>query len=188
MLPERLRRLLWLLCLNGAVLGVEGIVQRASGSGKLFFLVEPQMNQEALDQFGPYAYRANAAQYFNLLWPLCLGFWWTLHRTGGLRGKAHHLLLFCAAIMAACPIISTSRGGALVAAGILVLAAVFLTVTNLFARTWRLPDRRARWGTTAMLGLFLRCALALGWYFGWDALEPRMEQISGRFSEPRGNV
>ncbi|MGD0744371.1 MAG: O-antigen ligase family protein [Verrucomicrobiota bacterium] len=178
-LPERLRRLLWVLCVNGAALGVEAIAQRASGSGKLLFLVQPRVNPEGESQFGPYAYRANAAQYFNLLWPLCLGFWWTLHRTGGLRGKAHHLLLFCAAIMAACPVISSSRGGALVAAGILILAVVFLTVTNLFGRTWRLPDRRARWGTTATLGLFFALAVALGLFFGWDSLEPRLEQISG---------
>jgi len=180
-LPERLRRLLWLLCINGAVLGVEAIVQRVSGSDKLLFLVQPQVNTTGDSQFGPYAYRSNAAQYFNLLWPLCLGFWWTLHRTGGLRGKAHHLLLLCAAIMASCPVISTSRGGALVAAGILILVAVFLTVTNLFARTWRLPDRRARWGTTAILGIFFALAVVLGWYFGWDALEPRMEQIPEGF-------
>jgi len=181
MLPERLRRLLWLLCLNGAVLAMEAIIQRASGSNKLLFLVETHTNREALDQFGPYAYRSNAAQYFNLLWPLCLGFWWTLHHTGTLRGKAHQLLLLCAAILAACPIISTSRGGALVAVGILILAAVFLTVTNLFLRTWRLPDRRARRGTTAILGLFFALVVALGWYFGWDALELRMEQISEGF-------
>jgi hypothetical protein len=181
MLPERLRRLLWLLCINGTVLGVEAIVQRESGSGKLLFVVETHMNKEALDQLGPYAYRSNGAQFFNLLWPLCLGFWWTLHRTGGWRGRAHHLLLLCAAIMAACPVISTSRGGALVAAGILILAAVLLMVTNLFARTWRLPDRRARWGTAAVLGLFFALALGLGWYFGWEALEPRMGQIPEGF-------
>ncbi len=180
-LPERLRRLLWLLCLNGAVLGVEAIVQRASGTNKLLFFMETHTNREALDQFGPYAYRSNAGQYFNLLWPLCLGFWWTLHRLGGLRGRVHHLLLLCAAIMAACPIISASRGCALVAVGILILAAAFLTVTNLFARTRRQPNRQARRGTTVILGLFFTLAVALGWYFGWGALEPRMEQISEGF-------
>lgn len=181
MLPERLRHLLWLLCVNGAALGVESIVQRAWGSDKLLFVEETHMNKEALDQLGPYAYRSNGAQFFNLLWPVCLGFWWTLHRTGGLRNWGHHLLLLCAAIMAACAIISTSRGGALVAAGILILAAGLLTVTNLFARTWRLPDRRTRWGTTAILGLFFALSLSLGWYFGWDALAPRMEQIPEGF-------
>lgn len=180
-LPGRLRGLLWVLCLNGALLGVEGIVQRAAGSDKLLFVMDTHINQAALDQFGPYAYRSNAAQYFNLLWPLCLGFWWTLQRLGGLRGKAHHLLLFCAGIMAACPLMSASRGGALVAAGVLVMAAVFLMVTNLFARAWRLPDRRSRLGTVVALGLFCALAVSLGWYFGWSSLEPRMEQIGEGF-------
>ena len=181
LLPARLRGLLWLLCVNGALLGVEAIVQRASGSSKLLFLVQPHVNPEGISQFGPYAYRSNAAQYFNLLWPVCLGFWWTLHRLGGLRARLHHVLLLCAAVMAACPIISASRGGALVAAGILIAAAIFLTVTNIFALAWRLRERSARRGTTVMLGLFFALALGLGWYFGWDSLEPRLEQIPEGF-------
>lgn len=180
-LPERLRRLLWVLCLNGVLLGVECIVQRASGTNKLLFFEPTHTNREAVDQLGPYAYRSNAAQYFNLLWPLCLGFWWTLHRTGGLRHKAHHVLLFCAAIMAACPLLSASRGGALVAAGILIMAVIFLTATNLFLRAWRLPDRKARRGMATLLGVFFVLAVSLGWYFGWAALKPRMEQIGEGF-------
>jgi hypothetical protein len=178
-LPGRLRQLLWLLCVNGALLGVESIIQRASGSSKLLFLVQPLVNPEGESQFGPYHYRSNAAQYFNLLWPVCLGFWWTLQRIGGQRFKSHHMLLLCAVIMAACPIISTSRGGALVAAGILILAVIFLTVTNLFASAGsRLAGRRS---TTVMLGIFFVLVLALGWYFGWGSLEPRMEQIGEGF-------
>src|SRR5208283_2520082 len=86
------------------------------------------------NQFGPYHYRSNAAQYFNLLWPVCLGFWWNLQSQSAIRHSSfvirnfHHVLLPCAAIMAACPIISTSREGALVAAGMLVLAVIFLAV------------------------------------------------------------
>ena len=161
----RLRQLLWLLCINGALLGMECIVQRASGSSKLLFLIQPLVNPEGESQFGPYHYRSNAAQYFNLLWPVCLGFWWSLLRAGGLRFKLHHVLLLCAAIMAACPIISTSREGALVAAGMLVLAVIFLAVFGIPKSSF------------AMLGFFLVLALALGWYFGWSSLEPRMEQI-----------
>jgi len=107
--PSRLSRLLWLLCINGALLGLEAIIQRASGSNKLLFVMQTHENREAVDQFGPYAYRSNAAQYFNLLWPVCLGFWWTLQRAGGTRFKSHHALLFCVAIMAACPVISAGR-------------------------------------------------------------------------------
>ena len=177
LLPARLRTLLWLLCLNGAVLGLEAIVQRASGSSKLLFLVQPHVNPDGISQFGPYAYRANAAQYFNLLWPLCLGFWWTLQRAGGRRARSQHWLLLCAAIMAACPVISTSRGGALVAAGILILALIYLACMSLFSFSGRAADGSFRWGTAGLLVLFLAVTLSLGWYFGWSSLAPRMEQI-----------
>jgi hypothetical protein len=177
LLPDRLRQLLWLLCLNGALLGLESIVQRASGSSKLLFLVQPLVNPGGETQFGPYAYRGNAADYFNLLWPVCLGFWWTLQRAGGQRFRSHHALLACAALMAACPIISASRGGALVAVGILIVTVVFLTLINVFASARRLEDRRTRRSTAAMLGIFFVLVLALGWYFGWGLLEPRLEQL-----------
>ena len=32
-----------------------------------------------------------------------------------------------------------------------------------------------------MLGLFFALTVSLGWYFGWDSLEPRMEQIGEGF-------
>jgi hypothetical protein len=192
LLPGRLRQLLWVLCLNGTLLGLECIVQRASGSSKLLFLVQPLVNPEGETQFGPYAYRGNAADYFNLLWPVCLGFWWTLQRAGGQRFHLHHGLLFCAAIMAACPIISTSRGGALVASGLLILAVVFLTLMNFSASARRPGDRRMHppapsamaWqgrGTTAMLGLFVILVLVLGWRFGWSSLAPRLEKLGEGF-------
>jgi hypothetical protein len=180
-LPVRLRQLLWLLCLNGALFGIEGIVQRVSGSEKLLFLVHPLVNPGAETQFGAYAYRSNAAQYFDLLWPLCLGFWWTLHRLGGSRFKSHHLLLLCAAVMAACPIISASRGGALVAAGLLLFVMIYFAATNYLSSTWRRQERRTRWGTAGLLGLFFALALALGWYFGWDLLSARMVDIQGGY-------
>src|ERR1039457_2605284 len=112
-LPARLRRLLWVLALNGGLLAVEGILQRLSGTVNLLFLAQPRVYSEAVFEFGPYADRGNAAQYFILLWPGCVGFWWLLHRPGGFKRKAHHLVLLCAVIMAACPIISTSLGGTL---------------------------------------------------------------------------
>ena len=181
LLPGRLRQLLWVLCLNGTLLGLEGIVQRASGSSKLLFLVQPLVNPGGETQFGPYAYRGSAADGFNLLWPLCLGFWWTLQRMSGRRFQSHHVLLFGAGIMAACPIISASRGGALVAAGILVLAVTFLMVTELFASSGR-EERKSHRNTAALLGIFLVFVLALGWYFGWASLEPRLEQLGGGFT------
>jgi O-antigen ligase len=182
LLPARLRRLLWVLAVNGGLLGVEGIAQRLEGSGTLLFLVRPRVNPTAVSQFGPYAYRANAAQYFNLLWPVCLGFWWTLNRSLAPTRKGHHLILVCCGIMAACPIISTSRGGALVTVGIIALAALVLVTSNFPLAAHRQPDRRKRTITSAGLVLFFGGALALGFALGWKTLKPRMAHLSQGFA------
>ena len=178
LLPARLRRLLWVLAFNGGLLGAEGIAQRLEGSGKLLFLVKPHVNPGANTQFGPYAYRANASQYFNLLWPVCLGFWWTLNRSHGTRRGSHRLLLFISAIMAACPIISTSRGGALVTVAIIALAAFFLLSTHFLLSAHGQGSRRSRRTTLACLALFFSSALALGFALWWKTLKPRLHHIS----------
>ena len=176
-LPARFRGLLWVLCVNGALLGIEGIVQRLEGSGRLLFLVRPVVNPGADTQFGPWAYRANAAAYFNLLWPVCLGFWWTLQRAARAGRASHHLLLVCAGVMAACPIISTSRGGAVISLALALLAAVFFGFAHILfsvPRDWTFT----RWATTLILILlFLAGGLGLGYRLGWDALAPRMEEF-----------
>ena len=169
--PARLRRLFWVLAINGGLLGVEAIVQRLEGSGKLLFLVKPAIHKTAATQFGPYAYYANASQYFNLLWPACLGFWWMLDRS------RRHLVLACAAIMAACPIISTSRGGALISVGMLCLAAGFLAIAPFWFASPPQENSRARKMTAGALAVFFVLALALGFSLGWRALRPRMAQL-----------
>jgi hypothetical protein len=180
-LPARLRRLLWVLAINGGLLGLESIAQRLEGSGKLLFLIQPRVNPAAETQFGPYAYRANASQYFNLLWPVCLGLWWTLNRSLAARRKGYHLILASCVIMAACPIVSTSRGGALVTVGIIALAAVLLAATHWLLAAHRQPDRRARRLTLACLLLCFAGALALGFGLGWKTLKPRMARIGEDF-------
>lgn len=178
--PARLRRLLWVLAINGGLLGLEGIIQRIEGSGKLLFLVRPAIHHTAATQFGPYAYYANASQYFNLLWPACLGFWWLLHRSSGLKRHRHHWVLVCCAIMAACPIISTSRGGAIITVAILALATLFLATTHFLLDTSR-EERSSRLITLALLAIFFVGALGLGAALGWKALKPRMATIYSGF-------
>jgi O-antigen ligase len=179
--PARLRRLLWLLAINGGLLGVEAIAQRFEGSGKLLFLVKPHVNPGAESQFGPYAYRSNAAQYFNLVWPVTLGFWWVVHRSGGLRRGAHHLLLVSSAIMAACPIISISRGGALITVAILVFAALAFAIIHFLYPPRRPEDSTAVKPALPAVMLFVVAALALGFSLGWRALGPRMTELSEGF-------
>jgi O-antigen ligase len=177
-LPSRLRLLFWVLCVNGGLLALEGIVQRQSGTTKLLWLVEPRINKEASSHFGPYAYRANGAQFLNLLWPLALGFWWTLHRAQGFRAWRHHMLLLAAAVMAAGPFIATARGGALVAGGMLIAAGLFLGGSALLfpERTTRVSVR-SRIATGLTLALFFGGAVLLARNFGWSELTERMTQL-----------
>jgi len=174
LLPEHLRRLLWVLSVNGGLLGTEAIVQRMNGTARLLFFMPTHYNRQAVAQFGPYAYRSNAAQYFNLVWPVALGLWWNLERAArrglcdsnvfGLRSR--HLILACAMIMAACPIISVSRVGAVVAVANLAVAAAVL---------WSAQHKENRKTKT---GIVVAVALVLGLsaWVGWDALGPRFEK------------
>jgi len=173
LLPPRLSLLLWVLSLNGALLGLEGVVQRVIGSNRLLWMVEPAINKTSVSQFGPYAYRSNAAQYFNLLWPVTLGLWWTYHgswgtirspRSRGL-GTRHHLLLSCAILMAVCPLISSSRAGAI----IMVLNAG-LSGTVLLMAQWR-GTLAAKVAILILLGAMVGAGLLLG----WQELLPRFE-------------
>jgi O-antigen ligase len=153
---------------NGAVLGLEGIIQRLEGSGKLLFYVKPRVNPGAETQFGPFAYRSNAAQYLNLIWPVALGFWWWLQRTGAKHSRrwSHHLLLVCAIVIAACPIISTSRAGALTSMALMVVAVGVLI-------SGKRTDGLAK---LAVLGVFC-LSLAGGAWFGWQSLNPRLSEL-----------
>jgi O-antigen ligase len=174
LLPERLRRLLWVLSVNGGILGLEAIVQRLNGTAHLLFVMPTHDNTQALSQFGPFAYRSNAAQYFNLLWPVSLGLWWSLERAArrgwcdsrafGLRSR--HLILASAMIMAACPMISASRVGAVVAVINLAVAAVVL---------WSAQHKEER---KTKAGIVVAVALVLGFsaWAGWDKLGPRFEK------------
>ncbi|HEV2394129.1 MAG TPA: O-antigen ligase family protein [Verrucomicrobiae bacterium] len=197
-LPERLRRLLWLLALNGALLSIEAIVQRMEKSPKLLFLVLPRIHQTAETQFGAYAYRANAAQYFNLLWPMCVGFWWTISRNTGRQSPGRQALLLCTAVMAAAPLVSSSRAGAAVTLGMLGVSA--LSVAGYFlggrfqlgrcgACNVRRGSRRRAPGvgglakdTTAWLCFFVVVVPLVGLGLGWKALGPRLERVRGDFA------
>lgn len=179
--PERLRNLLWILSINGGLLAMEGIVQRLANSSKLLFLIKPQIHQTALGQFGPFAYRANAAEYFNLLWPACLGFWWSLGRAPEGRMAKRHWLLMCALVMAICPTLSTSRGGALVSAGLIILTGAVLIGNLLFAsRSMQQVQGKAQFSRWCM-PLFFLGAPALALALGWNTLRPRLEKLPADF-------
>lgn len=167
-LSRRIRLLLWILSLNGAVLAAVCIAQRIDGTGKLLWIIEPRVNKDPSTFFGPFAYRANAAQYFNLVWPVTLGLWWTCHRARRKdKSRRHHLLLSCAVLMAVAPLVSTSRGGAIVMAALVVLCAFILVLA-----LWRGP-----WISKLTVVIMLGGAVFMGILLGWEELGPRMELL-----------
>ncbi len=168
---ERLTVWLWTLVISSSLLALECILQRLDGTDKLLWLIKPQMGNTADFRFGPYAYRTNAAQYFNLVWPVSLGFWWSLRAayrqkhgaSARVGGGAHVMVLPCTLLLAACPIISTSRGGSLIMGVLTVGAAVVL----LTARS------AGGWGGRIALGGMFAAVLAFALALGGEALSKR---------------
>jgi len=179
LLPQRLRLLLWVLSINGALLAGEALVQRLSGTEKLLWLVRPRLNAFADAQLGPFNYRSNGAQYLNLIWPVALGLWWRLRRAaqrlpakgGGFQRHKHHLLLPCVLLMAAIPVLSLSRGGAIVA----VVSMLAATAVLWFG--WR---HHRVWQRLGLLGFF-GVALGLGAHFGGAKLSQRLSEADMGF-------
>jgi len=83
--------------------------------------------------------------------------------------------------MAACPIISSSRGGALVTWAIAALASFFLLATHFLLAANRKEDPKKRRLTLVLLLGFFATALVLGFALGWKALKPRMTQLHEGF-------
>lgn len=172
-LPQRLRRLLWVICINGALLSLEGTLQRLDGGNRLLWLIEPRLNKTSESQFGPYAYRSNAAQYLNPIWPVALGFWWALRarfratrRSTARSGSSPHVLLIpAAALIAAAPVVSTSRGAVIVAAGCLVVVGLVFLVVGFRGH--------AKAGLIT-LALMLAAGV-VGGFIGWTPLKERLE-------------
>ncbi len=165
-IPARLQTLLWVLCLNGALLALVGILQRAGGTSRLLWILESAGQKSADHVFGPWSYRGNASQYFNLLWPVCLAFWlWAQERAhralvprlGKLDGP-QILLLPCAIFMAACPMISSSRGGAVISIAMGAIAVLLLLFTSR-----REISPAIRWITVGAMFVAATAALVGGW-------------------------
>jgi hypothetical protein len=179
-LPPRFRILFWTITLSASLLAVEALFQKLSGTEKLLWL-RPMYAGRAGDMFGPFAFRGNAAQYFNLAWPLILGFWWSERERSRLRkwtdlkvgGAPHTILLLCTIVTAAAPIIASSIGGTLVTLGLLAFSAFVFVVR-----------RGGTWRTRCTILLVCVAVLALGGALGWDQVAPRLRAL---FRTPYAN-
>jgi len=174
-LNDRERKLLLLICINGGILALECILQRIYYSefrGKLLFIIEPVMNWENISQFGPFAYRSNACSYLNIIWPLQIGFF--IHLTNvnltykkmryG-QGKELFLIPFCIVTVSS-PVISSSRGGALITFGLILLILFVIAFLGYKSKLIRIFAP-----LTLLLGLIISI------YLGWENIEPRMVSI-----------
>ena len=193
MSPARLGRLLTLLSVNGGLLALESMTQRLAGSSKLLFLVQPQIHKTAITQFGPYAYHANAAEYFNLLWPVCLGFWWTICRTGRQRQTGQHLILICVGLMMVASLMSASKAGAAVCFSLCLISSVLLLVDSFaLGKVPSLNSRRRAFATkksplralavtfharTPVLTFLFLSLPVLGLALGWNELIQRTNSL-----------
>jgi hypothetical protein len=180
-LPPRFRALFWIIALNTTAVALEGIFQRLSGTDKLLWLRQ-SYDGTPESMFGPFAFSGNAAQYFNLAWPLILGFWWaerekartTVWDGRKVGGAPHILLLLCAIITASAPIVATSQGGSIVACSMLAMTLLIF-----------LLNRRGNWRTHCTILLVCLSVLGLGGALGWDQLAPRLrEAFRTRYANP----
>lgn len=169
---DRVQYLVWTLAISSAALSVVGILQRLDGTNKLLWIFDSPNRSEV--NFGPYPYRANGAQYLNLIWPVVLGFWSALRekniRKRGSAGRAgsdpHVLLLPLAGLIAAGPLLTVSRGGVLVLAGLLLPALLILFTAK---RTTTL--------VRVLLAVILLAMVGGGWFLGGDKLLKRFEKL-----------
>jgi O-antigen ligase len=171
----RLKWLIIVICINGGIVALESILQRfhyGEFKGKLIFLLEPLINNNNLAQFGPFAYRSNSASYFNLIWPIGLGFLIQLAKENvdfgnkKLGSKPEIILIPCVILMAISPIISASRGGAIVMIGLLILVTLSIPLLRIKSKN-----------VFATLIVCILFSLLAGYHFGWERLESRLMTI-----------
>lgn len=168
--PIRLKRLLWVICANGALLAIEGTLQRLSGSNRLLWMVDPVYNQYSFQQFGPFNYRSNGAQYLNMIWPIAVAFWWALNQQGRkkLGEGVEFVLMVFAALMAAAPVISSSRGG------LAIEVAQMAGVLVIFGYSFR----RSGWWKTALIGAIFFVIVGASAALNWEGLQLRLQENS----------
>jgi hypothetical protein len=157
--------LLWTLSLSSAMLGLVSISSGSTARKNLLWIFPGQPRIRRRRFFGPYTYRTNAAQYFNLVWPSVSAFGEPAESRRGrptdqpsARGRSRYVVFAAVhGVMAACPIVATVRGGTLI---LFVSALVALVI--LFPRQ---PHRASRGRVRG--ACFWRCLRSAGG--GWKA-------------------
>lgn len=160
--PDRVRWLLVAMSWNGALVAVVGIVSTWLNPDRILGLF-PHPTRSG-NFFGPFWYRNTGAHFLNLLFPVAFALWlaWHARHEGGraTRGFRERVLgtslLIATGLMAAGPFIGKSRGGSLIAVGLLA-GCVGLALAGLEGR----PGRKI--AAILVLGVMAGGAIALAW-------------------------
>ncbi|MDA7665816.1 hypothetical protein N8648_04640, partial [Verrucomicrobia bacterium] len=171
LLPIRLKRLLWFLCISGGVVALIGIIQRLDGTPKLLWILEREQFGSPTQGFGPFGYRGNGATYINMILPLSIGFLMCLiqyaksvsMKTGQKPGESHFTLIPAIFMMIATPFVSLSRGGFVVLGCMLIMGIFWILVKP------NLLKGRQKAG----ISILLLAGIGLSYFIGWEPLLKR---------------
>ncbi len=120
-MSPRAEKVLFLICINASLIALVSMLQKLDNSGKLLWILEPSFTKDKNAIFGPFAYRGNAATYFNLIWPISL--FLLLHKRAEFKFTHHaaragggiHILLYpLTLILILAPVLTTSRAGLII--------------------------------------------------------------------------
>ena len=180
-LPVRIKTLLTVLLVNGALVGFVGVLQRLGSNERLLWILEPAFkNPES--HFGPFAYRGNASTYFNLLWPIAFYLLVRLRKEELLKRSSDRFgsggwitLVPVLCLFSVVPWMAGSRGGSTVFVGVFVMLAI-----------WLLKSSKQKIPTVIGIVGFAG-AISLGlWLVGVDLLISRIELTLGEDWAVRG--
>ncbi len=174
-IPKRHRQFLLLLGINLGLVALVGIIQRLSGTNELLWIIKPHINTDPIQQFGPYPYRGNAAQIFNLTWPAFLAVVWFSFKTTYSKGSLIRqlsqnstvILLPLLLIVIIAPVVTSSRAGA-----ILMFIAV-LAATPIILKNSGQINLRTLTVACVLIGIMVGAA----WWLGGAQLRMRFEKF-----------
>ena len=171
---SKVKIILNLICFNGTLLAIVSILQRffyQDGNGDLLFLIQPSINIESINQFGPFAYRSNAASYLNIIIPIIIGLYIqsftsnTKLRSYKFGSSLDTLYLPCIIILVGSVVVCASRGGLLV-----------LFISLVFCMFFMFIHFRKSFFLYGIILFVLFSGLGLGAAYGFDQLKPRIQK------------
>lgn len=130
--PAAARNILMAVLVNAAAIALAGLAHRLTGSRKVLWIYQPEVASRYYI-FGPFEYRATASQFFNLLWPAALGLYVQQLLSASQSSWPKRIALPATAVLLlTAPIVTSSRGGLLMAfLGLIVFLAALLVSRSL---------------------------------------------------------